>query len=58
MLEADRQPDVALGDAGGGLIGGRELLLGRRRGLDGEAGRGPNIGDMKLKRRFDCRRSR
>ncbi len=46
MFEADRQPDVAFGDAGGELVLRRELRMGGRRGMDGEAARVADIGDV------------
>ena len=36
VLEADRQADIAFGDAGGELVLGRKLRMGRRRRMDGE----------------------
>ena len=46
MLDTDRQPDIAFGDAGRGLVLGRELRMGGRRGMDGEAARVADIGDV------------
>ena len=46
MLEADRQAHVAVGDAGGELFRGRELRVGRRRGMDGERAGVADVGDV------------
>ena len=46
MLEADRQTDIILRDAGRRLLLGGELRVGGRRRVDGEAARVADIGDV------------
>src|SRR6202040_3425659 len=46
MLDAERQPDIAVGDAGLQLLLRRQLRMGRRRGMDREAARISDIGDV------------
>ena len=46
MFDADGEPHVAGRDAGGELLLGRQLLMRRRGGMDGERARVADVGDM------------
>src|SRR3984957_5192117 len=46
MFDADRETDIAVGNAGLDLILGRELRMGGRGGMNGEAARVADIGDV------------
>ncbi len=46
VLEADRKAHIAIGHAGCDLIAGAELGMRRGRGVDGEASRIADIGDV------------
>ena len=46
VLDADRQAHVAVRHAGGELVLGRKLRVGRRRRMDGELARVADVGDV------------
>ena len=46
VLDADRQAHVTFGHAGGELVLGRKLRVGRRRRMDGERARVADVGDV------------
>ena len=46
VFDSDRQAHIAGGDPGGGLFVGRQLRMGGRCGVDGQAARIADIGDV------------